>query len=110
MTVVPEGETAIISADTYHVTPVQHLEAMIHLGDGLDWPVIAKRMDAVRIRYVAGFGDTAADIPADIKNALLQTIAYLDANRGDCGCGDEVIPASARAMVQHYRNISFSVT
>lgn len=36
-----------------------------------EWPRVYDRADAVTFRYVAGFGDAPADVPANIRQAIL---------------------------------------
>lgn len=48
---------------------------------GTSWPSTAPVINAVRIRFTAGFGPAAADVPAPIRQWLLLTIAYLHAQR-----------------------------
>lgn len=45
--------------------------------DGTEWPATDDVINAVTIRFVAGFGATAADVPANIRAWLLLTIAQL---------------------------------
>jgi len=40
------------------------------------WPPAYIRNDAIKITYVAGYGDTAADVPASVRHAILLTIAH----------------------------------
>jgi uncharacterized phiE125 gp8 family phage protein len=40
--------------------------------------------EAIKITFVAGYGTTAADIPADIIMAIKTHVGYLYENRGDC--------------------------
>lgn len=57
---------------------------------------------AVEITFVSGFGDTAADIPSDIKIALMSYIANLYENRGDCnGCGISNPPQFSKACMRY---------
>jgi len=46
------------------------------------------RLQAIEINFVAGYGDTSTSIPYDIQMALLQVIADMHYNRGDCS-GDD---------------------
>lgn len=45
------------------------------------WPSIYNRPDAVKVTYVAGYGDTPEDIPASIRHAILLTLAHWYENR-----------------------------
>lgn len=48
---------------------------------GTSWPSTSAVINAVRIRFTAGFGPSATDVPAPIRQWLLLTIAYLHAQR-----------------------------
>jgi uncharacterized phiE125 gp8 family phage protein len=54
---------------------------------GQTWPVVRPRPGAIEITYVAGYGDTAAAIPAGdlavIQTAILLGLAGMYENRGD---------------------------
>jgi len=49
--------------------------------DGAQWPTADSRPDAIKITYVAGFGDASTDIPENIRQAMLMLIAHLYENR-----------------------------
>lgn len=53
----------------------------LQLAAGASWPATAERPDAVQVTYVAGFGATADDVPANIKHAALLLIGHLYENR-----------------------------
>lgn len=61
----------------------------IALKDGQVWPSAHDiEKDAIEIEFTAGLANDYTEIPADIKLALLTTIACLDSNRGDCSDGE----------------------
>lgn len=47
---------------------------------GRQWPTSDARSDAIKISYTAGFGG-AADVPANIRHALLMIVAHWFENR-----------------------------
>lgn len=49
--------------------------------EGKTWPTAQNRADAIKITYVAGFGDAASDVPQGIRHALLLMVAHFYANR-----------------------------
>lgn len=55
-------------------------------------PALRERM-GIEVDYVAGFGDAAGDVPADIRQALLRLVAYWFEHR------DAVIVAGSGAIV-----------
>lgn len=48
----------------------------IVLNDGFSWPSTATHPKAVRIQYVAGYGDTSDDIPPLVSYALMMLIGH----------------------------------
>lgn len=48
--------------------------------EGREWPTADVRPDAIKITYTAGFG-AAADVPADLKHALLLLVSHWYQNR-----------------------------
>jgi len=48
---------------------------------GTTWPATRDSINAVRVRYIAGFGASGAAVPADIRIWLLMTTAYLFSQR-----------------------------
>ncbi len=61
---------------------------------------------AIQITFIAGIADNSNVYPNDIKIGLLQLIAFLYENRGDCNLatlGVEKLPASSVAIFNKYR-------
>lgn len=65
----------------------------------------------IRTDFVAGFGENASDIPADIILGLKNHIASLYENRGDCNSGDCVscgslggVPSITKTIYNKYRH------
>ena len=52
---------------------------------GSAWPTAFDRVDAVRIEFVAGYGDEAEDVPADLRHALLLLVGHWYENRENSG-------------------------
>jgi len=109
------GEITTVAGTLYHTQRLGQFAAMIVLGRDAEWPdEVAERHDAVRVTYQCGFAD-AASVPPEIQQAILMTVAKLDANRGDCGCDGgggsvyamknsrpSVLPEAAGLLVQPY--------
>jgi uncharacterized phiE125 gp8 family phage protein len=62
-------------ADIYSGTP------RIRPTHGNYWPVTYPEMNAVRVRYQAGYGPAATDVPSPIRHAMMMMIAHLYAHR-----------------------------
>ncbi len=59
--------------------------ARIVLNDNAVWPSDLRDTQAVKIVFVAGYGATAADVPALVKQATYSLVAHYYENRGDMG-------------------------
>jgi hypothetical protein len=55
----------------------------ITLRDGAVWPSVTRNADGIEIEFVCGYGNQS-DVPKQIKQALLEEVAYRYINRGDC--------------------------
>jgi len=79
------GAETIISAD-YRLKPFDD-QARLYLIRGIGAPDPFEPYP-LRVTFTAGYADENA-IPPALKQGLLELIAFLDANRGDCGgCGE----------------------
>lgn len=55
------------------------------LRGGYSWPSHSREGNPIEIEFRAGYGDDPAEIPAEIRQAVLATVAYLYEQRGDAG-------------------------
>lgn len=54
----------------------------ICLAYGCSWPsVVLREMNAVKIRYTAGYGDEAADVPGPVRDAIMLYVSHMNENR-----------------------------
>jgi len=85
-----EGTSQTLASDQYQVDAVSK-PARITPSYGNSWPSTQARSNAVKIRFVAGYG-SAADVPLCIKNWILMTIktAYDLHNETNTGRGDYI--------------------
>jgi uncharacterized phiE125 gp8 family phage protein len=59
-----------------------------------------RRVNAIAIAFTAGYGNAANDVPATMREAILEIVAGLYAHRGD---GPEELPLAAEALLAPYR-------
>jgi hypothetical protein len=52
---------------------------------------------AVEVEFVSGFGATSADVPPDVKQALISYVVYYYNNKGDCS--DDMSNAQANQFI-----------
>lgn len=75
----------------------------IALTDGATFPSFTKNIDGIEIQFVCGYAD-ADSVPDAIKQALLNMVAFLYENRGDCdGCNMSSFPSVVRLLLNQYR-------
>lgn len=48
---------------------------------GASWPQAFDRHDALRVEYVAGYGDASSDVPEVVRNAILMLVGHFYENR-----------------------------
>lgn len=79
------------------------IENYLFLGENVFCPKIplyAANPGGLVIRYTSGYGDSAADVPLAIRQAILMLIAHLYEHRGD----DAIeIPPTVKILLRPYR-------
>lgn len=71
----------------------------IHPAYNTDWPSVRSQPNAVKVTFVAGYGDEPAHVPPHLRLAILRDVAHLYAQREDVVVGaisGEVPRSSAR--------------
>jgi len=96
-------------ADSVYYNTSETDFSRIALEDGQAWPTGGDiKLQAVEIIFVAGYGSDEASVPEDIKVALMQHIAALMENRGDCTL-QEALPQAARLIYNKHRILDIKV-
>lgn len=69
-----------------------------------EWPTADDRPDAIKISYVAGFGDTSASVPEGIRHAIMLLASHWYDNRGVVS-SDAVndLPMAYNALISNER-------
>lgn len=95
--------TAVVIADTFDIDTYS-LPGRMSLKFGATWPIALRANNAIIIQYVAGYGATGADVPAAIKRAIKQMVAYMYTHRGDdCDPADAYHASGAAQIMGRYR-------
>jgi uncharacterized phiE125 gp8 family phage protein len=102
------GQT-LLAAD-YQVDAVGNLHGRIRPASGMSWPKTRAEMNAVTVKFVAGFGDDAGDVPEQIRQAILIMIAELRLRREDAIVGAPIttVPMGVEALLSSYKTWSFA--
>tara|TARA_B100000809_G_scaffold154054_1_gene151421 strand:- start:2254 stop:2877 length:624 start_codon:yes stop_codon:yes gene_type:complete len=68
------------------------------------WPSARSVRDAVQIRFVAGYGDAASDVPQAIKQAILLLVGHLFENREAVlvGVNAQPLPMAVDSLLAPY--------
>ena len=103
VTVYDEAGTpaSVVVADTFDVDTYQKPGRMV-LRNGSTWPIALRNSNAIEVDYIAGFGATAASVPATLRRAVKQVAAYLYSHTGDDCTPDDALGA-AGALLGAYR-------
>lgn len=76
-----DGDT-VIPGESYY-TVERHGVARLLFSDAFRWPILAAGPAFLRVRYRAGYGDSADDLDQGLAQAILMTVARLHENRGE---------------------------
>lgn len=79
--------------------------ARIILLENCSWPSTWEDGDAVQVQFVAGYGTTAADVPAELKQAILILVAHWYSVRNPVVVGPSVsdMPKTVEYLAMPYR-------
>lgn len=76
----PEGNVQTVDPSIYRVDTDSYLGRLL-LNWNCSWPATRMQHNCVAITYRAGFGTTAADVPDEIKQAILLSVGHWFENR-----------------------------
>lgn len=100
------GMPRSLDAGTYRVAGLGDEEgASVCRARSVAWPCTAGVPDAVQITFTAGFGETAAEIPYPIRQAILMHVAHLYDNRGAVTSGNDqsqIVPLGYEDLISAY--------
>lgn len=84
-------------------------EARLYAAYNISYPNIRNVRNAVTVRYVAGYGDNASDVPDNIKDAIKVMIAEMYNNRQETvyGVATSRVSMTAEYLLSPYRLMGF---
>jgi uncharacterized phiE125 gp8 family phage protein len=97
-----EGEAFLID-EAHYVTETGERPARIIRRTDRQWPKPAKAHSGIAVEFTAGFGETPADVPAPIREALKLWLGFLYEHGG--GEAPAAGPASATMLLSPYREV-----
>ena len=99
------GTSQTLAGSNYHIINGVRGSSIV-LSDGGSFPGTASKPDAVRVTFVAGYGDAAA-VPDGLKAAILLHIGHLFENRAavEVGATPTVLPLAYEALIAPHRRV-----
>jgi uncharacterized phiE125 gp8 family phage protein len=93
-----DGTTSTLAPLAYRLDQGQPVRVM---AAGASWP----SAETLSFLFVAGFGPTAADVPAPIRHALLLLVAHWYEHRDpiEIGCSETAIPQAVSSLLHPFR-------
>lgn len=70
------GDLQTLSTDVYQLD-IYSQPGRIVLKHSQSWPSLRDDINAVQIRFVAGYGDAASDVPIALRQLILRLVAHL---------------------------------
>ena len=93
------------SADDYTVDTAW-APGRVRLLSGSSWPSDLRARSSIVVRYVAGYGAAATDVPAGLQAGILDALSYVYGNRGEhdaTGARANALPATSRRLLDSYK-------
>lgn len=75
------------------------LHGRVVLRDSATWPADLREANAIEVDFVAGYGQTATDIPEALRQGVLMVGAFMYNNRGDCVEPKQCVEQSGAAAI-----------
>ena len=104
------NQTQTLASSVYEID-VTRTPAFITLTENSDWPDIYDKQAAITIRFVAGYGATAASVPEPIRQAMLLLVGHWYANREQVTLGAGLtatqLPLGMDALLQPFKVYGF---
>ncbi len=99
-----EGGEKLWSANNYTVETVGPAPRIV-LKPGVTWPAVTRPAGGIRIRFMAGYGDAATDVPPPLGHAVLLLVAHWYENRLPVviNAAAAQVPGTVNALVANYR-------
>lgn len=70
-----DGAEQTVDASVYRIIP--GTPSLLELAYGESWPSHREQDDAVRVEFVAGYGDTGSSVPEPIRQAICLQVSHL---------------------------------
>jgi len=106
-----DGDENTFSTDNY-VVDTDSEPGRVRLVDTADWPTDdLYPLSAIRVLFVAGYGDAGDDVPDPIRQAMYLLIGHYYENReaviNSTGANIQILPMGVSNLLQTYRMFGF---
>ncbi len=100
-----DGTPTVVPVEEYDLASAGRPQRIVYLGNG--WPVPGRRVAGIEIDLAAGYGATADDVPAPIRQALLLLIAHWYEHRDpfEIGAPQTHVPGAVSRLLSPYRPV-----
>lgn len=82
-----DGTLQTLASNQYRVSTKRH-EGIIEPAYGVTWPSVRDQADTIVVRFVAGYGSLAGDIPEAIRQGILLLVGHWYQNRETVNVGN----------------------
>jgi uncharacterized phiE125 gp8 family phage protein len=102
----PNDAVTVVDPATYLLDGKNDPSRLVRRGPWV-WPTPVRAANGIEIAFTAGFGDTAADVPASIRQAVLLLVAHWYEHREpiEIGAATVTIPHGVSDLLQPYRPV-----
>jgi len=99
-----DNGTPILFASNQYIVDTTGPFGRISLPIGGVWPpTILRKVNGIEIKFTAGLADSAANLAADVKQAVLEYVANMFEKRGDESKDKTVVPNASLYLLEPYR-------
>jgi len=100
-------QITVFEASNYLVDATR-IPGRLVLRTGQVWPSVTRAANGIEIRFIAGYGGTAADVPGTFRQALLILVAHWFENRVQINgrALPRTAPAAVEALLAPFRRVS----
>lgn len=95
--------TASVFAVANYIVSANSEPGKVALKTSQTWPTDLRRINAFVVRFTAGYGDGIKNVPDNIKQGILQILAYLYENRES-----SMMPDGAKQILRPQRMLSIA--
>lgn len=98
-----DDSATTVDSSIYYVDTAQE-PGRVLLRYGKVWPQVTLRVaNGVEIKFVAGYGDAATDVPQPLREGIKQMAAFMFEHRGECDAQTAVYRSGAATMWDLYK-------